>query len=68
MAGITMRPSKKRRILNTPAAKARRKAYALEQKQPRTKTKRQKADKKYYQKNKKKILQKQALTRRARKV
>lgn len=63
---ITMRPSKKRRILNTPAAKARRVAYKLEQRNPKVKRKRALADKRYYRKNRTAILKKQSLTRRAR--
>lgn len=63
---ITLKPSKKRRIINTPQAKLRRKAYALEQKNPQVRKKRQKADKLYYKRNKRAILKKQAITRRAR--
>lgn len=64
---ITMRPSKKRKLLNSPAAKLRRKTYSLEQRNPAVKKKRALADKLYYRKNKRAILKKQALTRRARK-
>lgn len=65
---ITLKPSKKRRLINTPAAKLRRKAYSLEQKNPAVRKKRQKADKLYYKKNKNVLKKKAAITRRARRI
>jgi len=63
---ISMRPSKKRRLINTPAAKLKRKAYALEHKNPAVRKKETKANKVYYKRNKAKLLKKAAITRRAR--
>lgn len=63
---ITLRPSKKRRLLNTPGAKLRRKAYSLEHKNPAVRRTETKYNKAYYKKNRNAILKKQALTRKAR--